>query len=171
MGVDTAGYNVFLLLHVLCAIVGLGAAMVSGLHINKARQLPPEQGLAVIETNSFVSMKVADIFVYLVAIFGFGLVGMSDKFYQFSQLWVWLSIVLYIVWLGLSHGAMRPRIKRLVATQRELIASPPTGADDARVATLAAAGKQVGVFSAVSNLIVVAILVLMIWKPGAPLLG
>jgi hypothetical protein len=32
---------------------------------------------------------------------------------------------------------------------------------------LAAAGKQVGVFSAVSNLIVVAILVLMIWKPGA----
>ena len=36
-------------------------------------------------------------------------VGLSDPVWKFSQTWVWLAIVLYIVALGISHGVLFPR--------------------------------------------------------------
>ena len=40
---------------------------------------PPTEALAVVEDNAWVSMKVAEIFIYLTAIFGLGVLGLSDK--------------------------------------------------------------------------------------------
>lgn len=166
MGVNTFGYNVLLLLHIVCVIVGFGGVILNGLYAAKAQQLPPEQNLAVMEVNSFVSMKVAEVFIYLVPVFGLGLVGMSDKTYTFGQTWVWLSIVVYVLSLGVSHGGLMPRVKRMLATQRDLVANPPAGPDDSRIALLQASGKQVGAMSGVLHLALVVILVLMIWKPA-----
>ena len=166
MGVNTFGYNVLLLLHIVCVIVGFGGVILNGLYAAKAQQLPPDQNLAVMEVNSFVSMKVAEIFIYLVPVFGLGLVGMSDKAYTFGQTWVWLSIVVYVLSLGVSHGALMPRVKRMLETQRDMVANPPSGPDDGRIAMLQASGKQVGAISGVLHLSLVVILVLMIWKPA-----
>lgn len=167
MGVNGFAYNVVLLLHILCAIVGFGGVILNGVYASRARQLPPEQNLAVMEVNSFVSMKVAEIFIYLVPVFGFALLGLSDKAYQFSQLWVWLSIVIYVVALGVSHGALMPKVKQMLATMRDMVDTPPAGPDDTRVATVAATGKQIGALSGILHLSLVVMLVLMIWKPGA----
>ena len=41
-----------------------------------------------------------------VFLFGFALLGLSDPVWKFSQTWVWLAIVIYIVALGLSHGVL-----------------------------------------------------------------
>ena len=166
MGVNTFGYNVLLLLHIVCVIVGFGGVILNGLYAAKAQQLPPDQNLAVMEVNSFVSMKVAEIFIYLVPGWGLGLVGMSDKTYTFGQTWVWLSIVVYVLSLGVSHGALMPRVKRMLETQRDMVANPPSGPDDGRIAMLQASGKQVGAISGVLHLSLVVILVLMIWKPA-----
>jgi len=119
----------------------------------------------VMEVNSFVSMKVAEIFIYLVPIFGFAAVGLSDKVYRVSTLWVWVSTVIYVVSLGVSHGLLIPRVKKMLSLQRELIATPPSGPGDERVAAVAGTGKQIGVFSAILNLSFVVIVVLMVWKP------
>jgi len=164
VGVGSFGYNVVLLLHILSAIIGFGGVILNGVYASRARQLPPEQNLAVMEVNTFVSMKVAEVFIYLVPIFGLGLVSMGD--WGWGSLWVWLSIVLYVLSLGVSHGALMPTVKKMLDLQREMVAAGPSaGGPPPQVAQLEAMGKKVGGLSMVLDLSLVVILVLMIWKP------
>lgn len=167
MGINSFAYNLVLLLHIICVIVGFGGVILNGVYAARAQQLPPEQNLAVMEVNSFVSIKVAEVFIYLVPVFGLGLVGMSDDAFGFGQLWVWLSLVIYVLSLGVSHGALLPTVKKMLAVQREMVAaSPPAGGPPPQAAQLEAMGKKVGGLSMVLHLSLVVILVLMIWKPG-----
>jgi hypothetical protein len=157
-----------LLLHILCAIIGFGGVMLNGVYASRARALPPEQALAVSEVNTFVSLRVAEIFIYLVPIWGFGLIGLSDGVIEFSELWVWLSILLYAVAITVSIFAMQPRVRRMLVLQREMVAAgPPAGGPPPQAPQLEAMGKQVGALSGILHLSMVVILVLMIWKPGA----
>jgi uncharacterized membrane protein len=164
--VGSFAYNLVLLLHIICVIVGFGGVILNGIYAARAQQLPPEQNLAVMEVNSFVSMKVAEVFIYLVPIFGLGLVSMSGGAYAWGDLWIWLSIVVYVLSLGVSHGLLMPTVKRMLALQREMVAAgPPTGGPPPQVAQLQAMGKRVGGTSMLLNLSLGFILVLMIWKP------
>ena len=166
MGYESFLYNVFLFLHVLSVIVGFGGVLLNGLYASRARRYTPDQTLAIMEVNGFVSMKVAEIFIYLAAVFGFGLVGLSERVYTFGQLWIWLSIVIYVVSLGVSHGVLMPRVRAMTNLQREIAAGTAGAETPSRMEAL---GKQIGASSGVLHLAFVAILVLMVWKPGAPL--
>jgi len=164
MGVTSFAYRLVLLLHILSAIIGFGGVLLNGLYAARAKKRPPAEGLAVMEVNAFVSVKVAEIFIYLTAVWGLGLVGLSDKIWKFSQTWVWLAIIVYVVALGISHGLLMPRVKKLLAYMRTVVsgeapAGPPTG----EVARLE---PQIGAISVVLDVALVVILVLMIWKPG-----
>ena len=165
MGIDSPAYITVVVLHIICVVVGFGGVILNGVYAARAQKLAPAEGLAVMEVNSFVSIKVAEIFVYLVPIFGFAAVGLSDKVYRVSTLWVWLSLVIYVVSLGISHGLLIPRVKKMLALQRDLVATPPAGPADERIATVAGTGKQIGMFSTILNLAFVVIIVLMVWKP------
>lgn len=167
MGVSSFAYKLFLLLHIASAIIGFGGVVLNGVYAQRARKRPPAEALAVVEDNAWVSFKVAEIFIYLTAVFGLGLVGLSDEIWKFSQLWVWLAIVIYVVALGVSHGLLMPRVKRLIALMREIATgAPPAGGPPPQAAELAKVGPQIGGLSMVLHLALVAILVLMIWKPG-----
>ena len=122
MGVTSFAYRLVFLLHILCAIIGFGGVILNGLYAARAKKRPPAEGLAVMEVNTFVSVKVAEIFIYLTAIWGLGLVGLSHKVWKFSQTWVWLAIVIYILALGVSHGLLMPRVKKLLAYMRTAVA-------------------------------------------------
>ncbi len=166
MGLGSFAYNLVLLLHIVCVIVGFGGVILNGVYASRAQQLPPEQNLAVMEVNSFVSMKVAEIFIYLVPIFGFGLVSMSDGAYGWGDLWVWLSIVIYVISLGVSHGLLMPTVKKMLDLQRGMVAAgPPSAGPPPEVAQLQAMGKRIGGTSMLLHLSLVVILILMIWKP------
>lgn len=166
MGYDSFLYKLFLFLHVLAVIIGFGGVLLNGLYASRARRYTPDQTLAVMEVNGFVSMKVAEIFIYLAAVFGFGLVGLSNDVYTFGQLWIWLSIVVYVVSLGVSHGVLMPRVRTMTELQREVAAGTAGPDTPGRMEAL---GKQIGASSGVLHLAFVVILVLMIWKPGAGL--
>ena len=75
-----------------------------------------------------------------------------------------------IVGLGLSHGVLRPNVKKMHALMRDLVAMPPaTGAAGGRppqVDEIERRARTVGTTSAVLNLLLVVILYLMIWRPG-----
>lgn len=101
MGVSSFAYKFVLLLHILSAIIGFGGVLLNGLYASRAKKRPPAEALAVVEDNAWVSMKVAEIFIYLTAVFGLGLVGLSDRQWKFSQTWVWLALVIYVVALGI----------------------------------------------------------------------
>ena len=70
-------------------------------------------------------------------------------------------LVVYIVGLGISHGLLMPRVKKLIALMREVVGGSPTAAADATKLE-----PQIGGISMALNLVLVVVLVLMIWKPG-----
>jgi len=166
MGFNSGVYNVFLFLHVLAVIVGFGGVLLNGIYASRARRYDPSQALAVLEVNGFVSTKVAEWFIIAAGVLGFGLVSLSDDVFSWGQTWVWLSILLYVVSLGVSHGLLLPRVRTMIATQAELASGSAPSETTARVAAL---GKQVGAFSGILHLSFVVILALMIFKPGSGL--
>jgi len=124
----------------------------------------------VFDANYRVSM-VGEYFIYAVFVFGLLLVPLSDDVWKFSQTWLWLSMLVYLVAIGTSHGVLFPAVKRMRALMGELAAGPPPGAPPPtgpppQIAELAVLGKRVGIVGAGLDLAVVVVLVLMIWKPG-----
>ena len=163
-------YRLVLLLHILTAIIGFGAVFLNALYGRAAERRKGVEGLAIAETNYDVS-QTATYFIYAVPVFGILLLLMSDDFYKFSQAWISASFLLYIVGLGLSHGVLRPNVKKMHALMRELVTMGPPAAGAAagrppQVEEIEQRARTVGTTSAILNLILVVILYLMIWKPG-----
>ena len=170
MGIDSTGYKIVLLLHILCAIVGFGTVILNGLYGREAKRRPGPGGLSISEANLFVS-QIAEYFIYAVFVFGIALVFMSDKAWEFGQTWIWLAMALYIVGIGVSHGVLFPNAKRMRDLAAELVAAGPPPPDappgpPSQVVEMARREKTLGAASTFLHLLLVAILVLMIWKPG-----
>ena len=171
MGITSTAYKIVLLLHILCAIVGFGTVILNGLYGREAKRRPGPGGVAISEANLAVS-GIAEYFIYAVFIFGLALVGMSDKAWKFDQTWIMLAIVLYIVGIGVSHAIVFPNARRMKDLAVELAAGGPPPADappgpPPQVAEMERRGKMLGASSTFLDLLLVAIIVLMIWKPGA----
>jgi hypothetical protein len=161
-------YDLFLLLHILSAIAGFGGVLLNGAYAARAKALPPAQGLAVMEVNTWVSTRVAEGFILATAVFGFGLVGLSDGVIEFSATWVWLSLLLYIAALGVSHGLLRPKVRQMLGLQREMVDAGPLQGAPPQAQQLGALGKQIGAIAGVLDIALVTILFLMVFKPGWP---
>jgi hypothetical protein len=162
-------YKLFLVAHILCAIVGFGAVFLNGVYAAQMRKHPGPGALAIFEANFAVS-NIGQYFIYGVFVFGLGLVGLSDSVWKFSQTWVWLATVLFIVGLGLSHGLLLPSVKRMGALMKEMMSGegPPPGPDGMppQMGEMMGLGKRVAATGISLNLIVVVILAIMVWKPG-----
>jgi len=171
MGLDGDLYKLVLVLHILCAIVGFGGVLLNGLYAQQAKARKGPEGLAISQANFLVS-KVAQYFIYAVFVFGILLVGLSDDAWAFGDTWVWLSMALYLVALGISHGLLRPTVERIIGLQEQLVAMGPppagaTGGPPPQVAQLEEQGKRAGMFAAALQLLFVVILVMMVFKPGS----
>ena len=159
-------YDIVLVLHILCAIVGFGAVMLNGIYAAQARARGGSEGLAITEANVLVS-RIGQYFIYAVFVLGVVLVLIGDPVTEFDQTWIWLSIVLFIVGVGVSHGLLYPRVNRLIALQRELLASPPsTSGPPPHVTEMEQVGSKLGVISMALHLNLITILTLMVFKPG-----
>lgn len=171
MGRGSTGYDTVLVLHILAAIVGFGTVFLNGVRGAEAKKRPGPGGLAIGESSFRVS-ALAEKFIYAVGVLGIGLVFMSDDNWTFGQTWVWLSTLLYVVGIGLSHGVLTPSEKRMNALAAELVAAgpPPAGAGSAgpppQVVEMEGLDKRLAAVGTILNLIVVIVVVLMVFKPG-----
>jgi uncharacterized membrane protein len=163
----TDAYNIVKVLHILCAIVGFGAVTLNGLYGAQAKARGGAEGAAIGQAVYRVS-TVGEYFIYAVFVLGLALVAMGNNLFDFGQTWVWLSTALYITGLGLSHGLLRPRVRRMNALLVELAGSPGSGGTAPQAAELDALTKQVAATEMVLNLLLVVILVFMVFKPGGP---
>src|SRR4051794_25627257 len=66
-------YNVVLVAHILCAIIGFGSVYLNALYGNEIRKRRGLEGIAVYEANFKVS-HVGQYFIYGVFVLGIGLV-------------------------------------------------------------------------------------------------
>lgn len=169
MGPGSTGYKIVFVLHILSLIFGFGPFVLNGLYGAQAKKRPGAGGLAIGEATFAVGL-VAEKIIYTVPLWGIGLVFMSDDVWSFSQLWVWLSLVLYIVAVGISHAVMKPSAKRMNVLAAELAnaGGPPAGGPPPQVVEMEGIGKKLAAGGTVLNLLLLTILVLMVFKPGGP---
>jgi uncharacterized membrane protein len=159
-------YKTLLVLHILVAIIGLGSVMLNGIYAAQAQKRPGPAGRAVSEANYFVS-NIGEYFIYAIPIFGILLVLASDKAWKFSQTWIWLALLLYVIAVGISHAVLIPGHKRINALLAEMEQGPaPAGGPPPQAVELQAIGKKMAAAGATLNVFVVVFLILMIWKPG-----
>jgi uncharacterized membrane protein len=166
VGINSGIYKLLLLLHILAVVVGIGAVMLNGLYAAQAQRRPGAPGRAVSEANFAVS-QIAEKVIYLIPVFGILLVLVSDKAWKFSQTWVWLSLLLYIAALGVATGVMTPGHRRINGLLAEMENTPPpAGGAPPQVVELQQVGQRMAMGGAFLDLAVVALIALMVWKPG-----
>jgi uncharacterized membrane protein len=162
-------YELLLFLHLLSVVIGFGTVFLNGIYGVQAKNRQGSDGLAISEANYRVS-DVAEWFIYATPVFGILMVVESEAV-DWGETWIWLSLVLYVVALGISHGMLRPNVKRMLALQRELVdlAPPPAGTGGgppAQAGELEQRGKTVATAGGILNVLLVILLALMVWKPG-----
>jgi hypothetical protein len=166
-GTNSGIYKVLLVVHILSVVVGIGTVMLNGLYAAQAQKRQGPSGRAVSEANFAVS-SIAEYVIYTIPLWGILLVLFSDDAWSFSDTWIWLSIVLFIVAMGISHSVLIPGHKKINALLLETEQGPPpAGGPPPQVAQITELGKRQAAGGMTLNLIVVVLLVLMIWKPGS----
>ena len=168
--INSDGYHLVLTLHILTVIIGLGTVFLNALYGAQAKARRGPEGLAIAQANLKVT-EIAQYFIYAIPIFGIALVFMSKtdgiEIFKFSQTWVWLSLVLYVIALGLSHGLLLPAVKRMQVLMGEVIAAgPPAGGPPPQAAEMEQLGKRIAPVGAALNVLVIVIVGLMVFKPG-----
>jgi uncharacterized membrane protein len=162
MGIDTGLYKFVLLCHITTVVVGIGATMLNGVYAAKAKKAGGPAAGAIMQANLEVTM-LAEKVIYAIPVFGILLVLMSDDLFDFGQAWISISIVLYIIALGIAHGVMMPSGKRMLAIGA-VLGSGQGG--PAEVAEAEGLQKKLAMGGMTLDLLVVALIALMIWKPG-----
>lgn len=165
-GTNTGIYKLLLLLHILSIIVGIGAVMLNGVYAAQAQKRPGPTGRAVSEANEAVG-KIAEYVIYTIPLWGLLMIMFSGGAWKLSQTWVWMAILLYVAAIGIAHSVLIPGHRHINELLAEMEQGPaPAGGPPPQVATIQEIGKRQATFGMVNNLLVVALLVLMIWKPG-----
>ncbi|MEO6826846.1 MAG: DUF2269 family protein [Microbacteriaceae bacterium] len=114
------------------------------------------------------STLVFSLLSLLVVIFGFGLLGMADPKWglSFTTPWILISTILYVIALVLSLAVVVPALRGAAAG---LKVGRATGSNAEPAASAAALPSstypRIAIGSGISALLLVAVVVLMVWKP------
>jgi uncharacterized membrane protein len=160
------GYQVLVLLHLLCVIGGFGFLAYNGLHLSLSRRRGGALSSGALAVNRELS-QFAELLVVATFVFGIAAVGSSDKVYSFSQGWVIAAIILWLVEMGLLHGFIRPRQRRYQEVSEQTAKITPGRGAPPEVAELDRLERIIGVGWGGFNVVMVVVLYLMVFKPGS----
>lgn len=159
------GFEVLVMLHVLCVIGGFGALAYNALYLSLAQRRPAGGTSAVLEVNKMVS-GLGEILVYAALLFGIGAVASSHSRIGFGQAWVSAAFAVYLVDVGILHGWIRPNQRRYADVVGRLERPAEPGADrDGDVVRLKSLEKRVGFGWGAFNVLVIGAVYLMVFQP------
>jgi uncharacterized membrane protein len=149
----SAAYDLVLLAHVLTALIGLGAIVVAaGCALALSRSGPASQSLSRYYRPG---INWAGRVLFLVPVFGVALIAMSHGEWSFSDPWVGIGLVLWLVVAAVAELVLWPAERRL----QEVVGTPSAGTDPRSLCL-----RLVAV-AAVLALVLVAATVVMVAKP------
>ncbi len=157
-GLGGWAYLLMLTLHVVCVIVGFGGVVLNGIWGSTLAKMTGDGAGVMAQTLTKVS-NVAEGFIFAVPVFGIMAIWLSGDAHSFASPWVSVSIVLYLLGLGLSLGVIMPTNKQLVAF------AVAGNAPSAQRTTLE---KKMAVVSGVLHLILITVILLMVFGPVTP---
>lgn len=144
-----AAFDIVLLLHVACVVVGLATMVASAATATRLRRiLPSTTELPEPLRRYFRSgTNWAARTVYGIPVFGFALLAMSAGAYTLRQGWVMGGLAVFVTVVLLAEGVLWPAERRLQVSLAAGGTGSPHDADavrhDARVMALSATGALV----------------------------
>ncbi len=151
-------YELWLFLHVLGAIVAFGFGFYSPIY-GMAMRREPEHFNWFLRASARVSRGILIPVAISMAVTGTLLVGSTGGMRRFEELWLMVSLVLYVIALGIVLLGQRPISSRVIA----LTATPPAPAG--APAELPALVRKLQIYGMVVLALVIVIVALMVWKP------
>ncbi len=148
-----------LVLHVLSAAVGFGAVFITGVYAGVARRRADEAVRRYFRTGRNWAARS----LYVVPVLGVALVTTSHGADRFGQLWVWVSLTLWVAAAAVAHALVWPGEGRI---QRLLVEAGPGGRPGARGSELDRVCRRVAGAALFIDAVFVATLVLMVARPG-----
>ncbi len=162
----STGFKVLVFLHLVCVIGGFGAVAYNALYMNLAQRRAGGGTGAILEVNGLVS-GLAELLIYAALLFGVGAVTASNSVIKFSDAWVSAAFAIYLVDLGILHGWIKRHQRSYAEIVKRLENPGDEPADrEADVGRLLNLEKRVGFGWGAFNLLVVAAIYLMVFKPG-----
>lgn len=142
--IDSTGYKVMLLIHILAVVIGFAPAWLTPvlMRLTAAGDKAAADGLE----SSILRFSLPGIAI--AGLLGFGLVGMSDKTFKLSQPWVSTAVLLWLVLLAVIAFVALPAVKAF-----------RDGDEGAR--------KKLMMSTGITHLILVVMIFLMVFQPGA----
>ena len=154
-------YDWLLFLHVTGALLVIGGAVMAGVFNFSA--LRSERPSEVVLFFRFARLGVAAIGVGMVLTLGFGLWLVHDAGYGWGETWIVLALVLWVLSNAMGGiGGNREKQVRELAERLAAEGDVPSPELSARLRDPVWLALSWG-----SGIVVIAILALMIWKPGA----
>jgi hypothetical protein len=152
--------NTLTFAHVLFAIIGFGGVLLSATYAKAARAQDTAGALAILDANEQAT-KYARIGIWLSGLFGLVLATQIEG--AFKEMWLSISMLLFIILVIDDLVVVRPATRRAIELRRESLhnesqVEPPD---------LVSLDKRAAAVSGANHLLFAVILVLMIFKPGA----
>jgi uncharacterized membrane protein len=154
-------YQWLVFLHVTGAFMVLGGAVMAGiLNFSALRRERPSEIVLLFRLTRFAALSIS---IGMVVTLAFGLWLISDADYGWGDTWIVLALVLWVVANAMGGiGGGRDKRARELAERLAAEGDQPSSELHARLRDPIALTLSWG-----SGLVVIAILALMIWKPGA----
>ena len=157
-GGDSLLISILLLIHVGGAIIGFGPSFTFALLGPMAAKAGPNGGVTLLEAMVAIEKRlILPVAMVTQPLSGLALIfvaGYSTAF--FSHTWLWVALLLYAAGFYLAILVQTPRIEKMIHLAK---AGPPTP-------EFGALGKNTAQLGPVITVILTAIIVLMVTKPG-----
>ena len=140
---DSTGYNIVLLLHIIFVIVAFGGLFLAPM---LSRVDGAQTSVAAVMVKYV--QRVALPALILAGVVGFALISMSGEKYKFDQAWIGPAMLLWLIEIALMLVGIVPAQKKVAAGD-------------------ASAAKMLPMMTGVSHLILIVVVGLMVFKPGA----
>lgn len=152
-------FTILLVLHVMSAIVGLGPSFAFGVLGPMSQKMGGAGGLAIMEGMHAIDRRLLNPAAMVVQPLTGALLIFESKRAStfFNHEWLWISIALYAVLMVLSYGVNNPAFFKMIDLAKQGRAETPEFAQHA---------KKVMALGPALPALAVAIIVLMVWKPG-----
>jgi hypothetical protein len=155
-------YTILLMLHVLCAVIGFGTMVVTGVEAARARRGPSGPGAEGVRRYFRPGVNWAGRTLYGVPVFGFSLIEASDGAFRSGDGFVVVGLMVWLVAAVLAEVVVWPGERRI---QVELTTGWGGDTDAALARSLDRHCRQVAAAAAVLAVLFVAATVIMVGKP------
>jgi hypothetical protein len=158
-------FQFWLILHILAVIVAFGPTFAFGL-IAALSQKQPQHAAFGTEVMETIEKRLTIPLAVLVPLFGTALIYTGHVDLWKSE-WLLIAIVLYATAFFFALLVQTPNTTKMLHALRSVSGPPPGGSPAGPPPQIVAMGKKLQMGGILLALLIISVLVLMVWKPGA----